>query len=85
MTITVELSPEIEGRFLAQAKVRGLSLDAYVQEYLASSAQTQLSPELSLVDLDRVLDEAADLVPIMQPLSDFGMSRESIYVREDEW
>ncbi len=86
MTITVELPPEIEERFLAQARDRGLSLNAYVQEYLALSAQKQLPPtKLSPEDLNRMLDEAADLVPSGGPLSDFAMSRESIYTREDEW
>jgi hypothetical protein len=84
MTITVELPPEIEERFLAHARDRGLSLDAYVQEFLARSAEKQLSPKLSPEDLDRMLDEAADLVPSGPPLSDFAMSRESIYTREDE-
>lgn len=85
MTITVELPPEIEKRLLAQARDRGLSLDAYVQEFLARSAQKQLPPKLSPVDLNRMLDEAANLVPSGPPLSDFAMSRESIYTREDEW
>lgn len=32
-----------------------------------------------------MLDEAADLLPNGGPLSDFAMSPESIYAREDEW
>lgn len=86
MTITVELSPEIEERFIAQARVRGLSLDAYVQECLARSAHAhQQPPTLSADELNRLLDEAADLVPSGLVLSDHAMSRESIYTREDEW
>jgi hypothetical protein len=85
MTITVELPPEIEERFLAQARDRGLSLNAYVQEYLARSAQNPLPAKPSPEDVNRMFDEAADLVPNGGPLSDFAMSRESIYTREDEW
>ena len=86
MTITVELPPEIEERLLAQARVRGLSLDAYVREFLAHSAQAPLQhAALSADELNRLLDEAADLVPDGPPLSDHAMSRESIYTREDEW
>jgi hypothetical protein len=87
MTITVELPPEIEERFLAQARVRGLSLDAYVKEFISLSASapvqmTTLSPE----EVNLLLDEAADLVPGgVPPLSDYAMGRESIYSREDEW
>ena len=84
MTITVELPPEIEERFLAQARVRGLTLSAYVQEILARSGSVT-APALSTDELNRLLDEAADLVPDGLPLSDDAMSRESIYTREDEW
>ena len=82
MAITVELPPEIEERFLAQAQSRGLSLDAYVQEYLTRSTQQQFPPKLSAEDVNRILDEAADLLTNGGPLSDFAMSRESIYTRE---
>lgn len=86
MTITVELSPEIEERFLAQARVRGLTLGAYVQEFLARSGPGAAPPpSISTEELNRLLDEAADLVPSSTPLSDHAMSRESIYTREDEW
>jgi hypothetical protein len=86
MTITLELPPEIEERFRAQAQVRGLTLDAYVQEVLARSGPVAApGPSLSTDELNRILDEAADLVPNAPPLSDFAMSRESIYTREDEW
>lgn len=85
MTITVELPPEIEEQFLAEAQDRGLSLNAYVQEFLARSAQKQRPPKLSPEDWNHLWDEAASLVPNTPPLSDFAMSRESIYSREDAW
>ena len=85
MTITVELPPEVEERFLAHARVRGLSLGAYVQEFLARSLPEAPAPSLSPEALDRLLDEAADLVPSGPSLSDYAMGRESIYTREDEW
>lgn len=81
LTITVELPPEIEERLLAQAQAHGLSLDAYVQQFLARSAPAQ-PPRLCVDELNRLLDEAADLVSNAPPLSDFAMSRESIYTRE---
>ena len=85
MTITLELPKEIEERLQAQARVRGLSLDAYVQEFLARSTSVSPVPALSSDEVNRLLDEAADLVPSGPPLSDDAMSRESIYTREDEW
>lgn len=86
MTITLELPPEIEERFLAQARVRGMSIDAYVKEFLSRSTigpaqATILSPN----EMNRLLDEAAELVPDGTPLSDYAMSREIIYTRENEW
>jgi len=87
MTVTVELPKEIEERFLAQAKARGMSLGAYVQEFLERSTQSAIQPtRLSVEDVDRFFDEAADMVPTGVPsLSNEAMSRESIYTREDEW
>lgn len=85
MTITVELPPELEEQFLAQASNRGLSLDAYVMECLTRSTLPNAPSRQSPRDPDRLLDEAADIVPATPPLSDFAMSRESIYTREDEW
>jgi hypothetical protein len=86
MTIMVELPPEIEERFLAEARVRGLTLGAYVQEFLVRSGPaTATTPALPTDELNRLLDEAADLVPSGPSLSDSAMSRESMYTREDEW
>ncbi len=87
MTITVDIPPEIEQLFVAQAQARGLSLDAYARECLAHSAKVPLlPPPRSTDELNLLLDEAADMIPIgTPPLSDEAMSRESIYTREDEW
>jgi hypothetical protein len=86
MTITLELPPEIEERFITEARVRGVSLAVYVQEVLARSGPIAAPvPSFSADEVNRLLDEAADLVPSAPPLSDFAMSRESIYTREDEW
>jgi hypothetical protein len=35
MTVTLELNPEFEQGLLAQARERGVSLDAYLQEIIA--------------------------------------------------
>lgn len=85
MTITVDLAPEMEEQVAAHARVRGLSIDAYIHEIVAQSAQSPVqSPKLSTEELNRLLDEAAEVVPYGPPLSDLAMSRESIYTREDE-
>ncbi|MFN7925713.1 MAG: hypothetical protein U0Q16_36775 [Bryobacteraceae bacterium] len=87
MAITVELPKELEERFVAQARVRGISVGAYVQEHLEQTAPAETTTvALSAEEVDRLLDEACDVIPAGVPtLSDYAMSRESIYTREDEW
>lgn len=87
MTITVELPKDIDELYLAQARARGITIGAYVHERLTQTAPSaSRPPTLSAEEVNRVLDEAADLVPAgIPPLSDRAMSRESIYTREDEW
>ncbi|MBI4911042.1 MAG: hypothetical protein HY820_45955 [Acidobacteria bacterium] len=87
MTIRIELPPELEERFLAQARARGVSVGVCVEEFLARSIRPSMEPrQLSAEDVDRLFEEAADLVPPgVPPLSDEAMSREGIYTREDEW
>jgi hypothetical protein len=41
----VELKPEIEAGLLAQAHARGLSLEAYLEDVLASAAAAKPRPE----------------------------------------
>ena len=91
MAVTVQLPPEIEAWFLALAQERGVSLGAVVEEFIVVAARTtsqagiQLKAQISIEEFDRILDEAAELVPSGVVLSDYVMSRESIYTREDEW
>ena len=67
MTITLELPPETEASLLAQAKARGLSLDAFVRTILAdqAAAAAVVKPLESLPlqeeDLGRAIDELFDV------------------------
>ena len=87
MTITLELPPEIEARLVAEAQAKGVPVDEIVKAYLVQpSPQTRGPKQLTAAEVDRGLDEAADLIPAgIPPLSDEAMSRESIYTREDDW
>jgi hypothetical protein len=51
------------------------------------SAPPEHSPNnLTAEEVDRGLEEAADLIPEgVPPLSDEAMSRESVYIPEDDW
>ena len=86
MTISVDLPPDLEARFVAEAKAKGVSVGEIVKTYLYNTPPMQSSRPLSVDELDKSLDAAADLIPEgIPPLSDYAMRRESIYTREDDW
>src|SRR5689334_14733730 len=86
MTITLELPPELEARFVTEAKVKGVSVADIVKAYLYHAPPQRSPKHLTAEEVDRGLEEAADLIPeSIPPLSDEAMSRESIYTREDDW
>ena len=86
MTITLELPPDLEARFVAEAKATGVHVSEVVKAYL-SLAVPGRSQKLPTVDeIHRAFEEAAGIIPEgVPPLSDEAMSRESIYTREDDW
>jgi hypothetical protein len=86
MTITLDLPPEVEATFLAQAKERGVPLEAFLREYLIQHAPLAQSAKLNPDQWDQSFDELGSVIPDnTPPLSDEALSRESIYTREDEW
>jgi hypothetical protein len=86
MTITLELPPDLEARFVAEATAKGISVGDLVKGYLYHVPPVRSEKRLSAVDIQRGLDEAADMIPADIPLlSDDAMSRENIYAREDDW
>jgi len=57
-----------------------------VKAYLYHAPPEPSPKQLTAGEVDRGLEEAADLIPEgIPPLSDEAMSRESIYTREDYW
>jgi hypothetical protein len=88
MTVTLELKPEVEERIVAEAKASGLSIEMYILSVLeketsngeANLALTTSPEEWKKAFLEWVRTER----PAHPPLSDEGISRESIYrERED--
>lgn len=85
MTVTLELPRDIEERFIAEAKVKGVSVGELLTDIIVIYAAPEPNP-LGRRDVNKGLDEAADLIPDGIPvLSDVAMSRETIYTREDDW
>ena len=86
MTVKLELPPDIEARYQAEARARGVSFDEFVKVYLIQHAPPAKPVPLSPEHWDNAFDEIASLIPEgVPPLSDEAISRESIYTREDEW
>jgi hypothetical protein len=85
MTITLELSPEDAAKLVAQAKARGLSLDAFLRTIITAqaAAMESLKSAQPLLregeDLDRAIDELFDIVQLPPGVGERAMRRESWY------
>ncbi|MBI3682169.1 MAG: hypothetical protein HY235_17450 [Acidobacteria bacterium] len=85
MTITLELPPGLEARFVAEAKAKGIPVGEVVKAYLLRERATLSEPvQMSPEKWDKAWDELLDSLPDIPTLSDEAISRESIYTREDE-
>lgn len=69
----------------ALAKITKRSTEQ-VRPYLHNLVtQLQKSPLLSFEQIDQELEEIADLIPNVPPLSNADVDRDTIYTREEEW
>lgn len=46
MTVTIDLNPELEQGLLAQARERGVSLNAYLQEIVSKQVRVASAPAI---------------------------------------
>jgi hypothetical protein len=83
MTVTLNLPPEKEAAFKAQAQARGLSLEEWMLEVASQQVQPESIVHLQKTDpaewarrFDAWVDSHDPNLPV---LSDEAMSRESIY------
>jgi HicB family len=84
MTITLELPPEVEARLAAQAKARGLSLNAFLRTIITIQAAAMGSVESAELlpregDLDRAIDELFDTVQVPPGDGEGALRRENWY------
>jgi hypothetical protein len=85
MTITLELPPEYEANLVAQAKARGLSLDAFLRGIITNQAAAMESVKSVQVlprggeDLDRAIDELFDTVQVPPGVGKGALRRENWY------
>ena len=85
MAATLEIEQETAEALAAQAEARGISIDAYLRFLLQSRAS---SAEMTLLDSQertRLWREWVDNHSITAPpLSDYSLTRESIYAERDD-
>ena len=71
MTITLDLPPDLEARFAAEDKTKGLPVDEVVTAHLYRTPPLRASGQPSAMDVEKWLDQAAALIPeCIPPLSD---------------
>ena len=83
MTVRLELKPDIEANLAAQARARGIPLDAYLQSVIEDLARTEGVRPASLQDLEATLDALAEMGRDLPHLPSSAFSRESIYRDHD--
>jgi hypothetical protein len=79
MTITLQLSPQIEEVLVSRAREQGMTVDAYVQSVIESSAVGSDMLAMSPEDFEAALDElslGSEQFPVLSP---DAYTREGIY------
>jgi hypothetical protein len=79
MTITIELTPEIEAGLAALAAEQSMALPDYLQHLLEGQVPLRKAAALSARDRARLWRESATGMPYTPPLSDEAVRRESFY------
>lgn len=79
MTVKLELKPEVEANLAAQARARGVPLDAYLQSVIEDLAGTESARPASLQELQATLDALAEMGKGLPHLPSSAFDRESIY------
>lgn len=84
--MTVTLKPDLEEELAARAKAEGLTTEEFVNRALEKLVATEPQPsDLSPRERARLWLEFTEKHAVGgPPLSDYAVSRESIYTREDE-
>lgn len=80
-----DLPASVIAGYEATARARGVSLDAFLREYLIKNAPQTPPASLSADEWEKALDECFDSFPLAGPLPDAAFDRENIYGREDKW
>jgi len=79
VTITLQLTPEVEASLQARAAEQGMTLRDYVQSVIEQLAAAERRPRVSLDELEAMLDEMAEDSGELPVLPARAYTRESIY------
>jgi hypothetical protein len=83
MTVRLELKQDVEENLAAQARARGISLDAYLQSVIEHLAQAQATSPPSPQDIEAALDALAEMRKGLPHLPSSAFSRKNIYKDHD--
>ena len=78
MTVRLQLKPEVEAELLAQARARGLSLEAYLEQVLQERSRTMMPPNVSSSDQASAFETWAHSHQRTPPLPDEAVRRENL-------
>ena len=85
MAATLEIEKETAEALAAQAEARGISIDAYLRFLLQSRATSEARTRPDPKERTRLWREWVDNHSIKAPpLSDYSLTRESIYAERDD-
>jgi hypothetical protein len=79
MTVRLELKPDVEANLAAQARARGVPLDAYLQSVIEDLARADAARPASFKEIEAILDALAEMGRDLPHLLSPAFSRESIY------
>jgi hypothetical protein len=84
MTVALNLKAEVEAELLAQAKANGMTLEEYLLSMLEGVALSVKQGNLSALQRAATFEKWASGHRPIADLSDYAVSRESIYEGLDE-
>jgi hypothetical protein len=79
MTVTLDLTPELESRVVSEATALGLPVEAYLLSLIEAATGPATAEGASLREFEAAMDELAeglDHVPVLAPEA---LTRESLY------
>jgi len=82
MTVGLELRPEVEAVLADQAKAKGVTLDAYLQDLIEDFVHAHVRAKRN-EELDLALDRLAEMGKNLPHLPSSAFTRESIYQDHD--